>query len=267
MILFGHLGEGASFSVQEKSDALIHLIKAGVAPSSIIISATCASAIDTIQLINLASKLQIHGCLIAPPFYYKDVSERGLADYFDFVFKDFENSHLNIYLHLLPDPHYVNLSDAVIYNIFEKHKSVFSGIVNETETNYRSGDLIKSFGERTQIFSASELDITLLKATGTISRIANLIPRTIQKLLIQPEAAGKVFIPGMKEKKPDDRIVEFLSIIENSPKISAYKILLSLLYKDKDWSNFRPPYSEISLAAEQKIQKLYNAFKLDSNNE
>ena len=48
VVLFGYHGEGASFSSEEKAEAISFLLKAGVSASSILLSISCNAAPDVL---------------------------------------------------------------------------------------------------------------------------------------------------------------------------------------------------------------------------
>ena len=60
---FGTTGEGPSFSIAERMEAIDQLVKRGVPASQIMVSTSCAALPDTLALTRHAVHLGAHGCL------------------------------------------------------------------------------------------------------------------------------------------------------------------------------------------------------------
>ena len=76
--LFGTTGEGPSFSLAERQEALQQMIARGVPAERIIVSTSCAALPETLALTQHAVKSGVHGCLMLPPFFLKGVSDAGI---------------------------------------------------------------------------------------------------------------------------------------------------------------------------------------------
>ena len=79
---FGTTGEGPSFSVAERRAAVDALIAGGVAPSRILVSASCAALPDTLALVRHAQDVGAWGVLLMPPFFFKGVSDEGIVAFY-----------------------------------------------------------------------------------------------------------------------------------------------------------------------------------------
>ncbi len=77
---FGTTGEGPSFSVAERREAVDALIAAGVPASRILVSVSCAALPDAVALTRHAQDIGAWGVLLLPPFYFKGVSDAGIVD-------------------------------------------------------------------------------------------------------------------------------------------------------------------------------------------
>ena len=75
---FGTTSEGNSLSVEEKVELLDDLAEAGIDPGKMRPGTGCSALRDTVELTRNAVDAGCAGCLMLPPFYYKDVSDHGL---------------------------------------------------------------------------------------------------------------------------------------------------------------------------------------------
>lgn len=269
VVLFSHAGEGASFSYAEKSETITGLIKAGISPDSIILSITSNSVPDSVHLIHLAESLGLHGVLLSPPFYYKPVSADGLIHYFEYLTAYIKSPDTKLYIHLLPSSTHLDIPEVALSTILDRWGNHIYGIVNQTDVSSISDDLRKSFVNKVMIYTANETDIKRLSSSGTISLMANLIPRVIKGLIMGQQAGGgSTFIPGMKDKTTvDTRASELQLLVAKHPFIASYKYLMSLLYRDAEWRRSRPPLSPLDNASYEILNKEFKKFNIQTNDE
>jgi 4-hydroxy-tetrahydrodipicolinate synthase len=265
VVLFGESGEGPSFSHEEKTQALAHLVKEGIPSNAIMLACVDSCAPAVAKLIHLADYLKLQAVLISSPFYYQDLSADGLVNYFDFLFEHTQKSTTHCYLHLLPNKVHHDLPEAVLNTVLDKHLSRIYGIVNQTGSSSLNQDLLKSFAEHVLIYSCLETDVKTLKSTGIISAMANIIPQVVRHQLGGSDVTQAVQIPGLKVKSSDDRLVEFQGVLAQHPSIATYKYLLSQIYKNHDWQLARPPLSGLDSTSVAALDKSLAAFGLNPN--
>ncbi|UUZ63430.1 dihydrodipicolinate synthase family protein [Polaromonas sp. P1-6] len=68
---FGTTGEGPSFSMAERKEAIDQLINNGIPANQIMVSTSCAALPETLELTRHAVNAGVHGCLMLPPFFSK----------------------------------------------------------------------------------------------------------------------------------------------------------------------------------------------------
>ncbi|MEI6769409.1 MAG: dihydrodipicolinate synthase family protein [Betaproteobacteria bacterium] len=267
VVLFGFHGEGPSFSSEEKAEAISYLLKAGVAPSSLVLSISSNAAPDALKLAHFAQKAHLHGVLISAPSHYKSLSNLGLTQYFDHLLGAIAPSETKVYLHLLPSAYHVDMPEAVLAETLNKHGEKIFGIINESGLSTITQDLIKSFANQCKIHSCNEMDLKTLHSTGTISVMANVIPRVVDQLLHTDTSKQGTFIPGMKAKSTDERLIEFESLFVKLPTLAAYKFLLAQIYHDLAWVNCRPPLVKLDQELINELSKRFKTFDLQTNSE
>ena len=64
---FGTTGEGPSFSLAERKEAVEQLIRNGIPAAQIMVSTSCAALPETLELTLHALRAGVHGCLMLPP--------------------------------------------------------------------------------------------------------------------------------------------------------------------------------------------------------
>jgi hypothetical protein len=79
---FGTTSEALSVGIDERMDMLEKLAASGIAPAQMIPGTGLTNLPDTIRLTRHAVELGCAGAMTLPPFYFKNVPDDGLYDYF-----------------------------------------------------------------------------------------------------------------------------------------------------------------------------------------
>ncbi len=95
--LLGTTGEANSFTVEERLEVIDQVVDGGINPQRLLIGTGCCAFPDTIKLTKYAVERGAGGILMLPPYYYKDLSEAGILDYFKLVIGKVNNPDLRIY--------------------------------------------------------------------------------------------------------------------------------------------------------------------------
>lgn len=85
--LFGTTGEGCSVGSRERQVILSRFIEAGVAPARLVTGVLVDSIEDAADQSAEALKAGARNILLAPPSYFKNVSDDGLFAWFSAVFE------------------------------------------------------------------------------------------------------------------------------------------------------------------------------------
>ena len=99
---FGTTSEALSVGIDERVDMLEKLVASGIAASKLIPGTGLTNLPDTIRLTRHAVELGCSGAMTLPPFYFKNVADEGLYDYFCRLIDGVADDRLNIYLYHIP---------------------------------------------------------------------------------------------------------------------------------------------------------------------
>ena len=77
--VLGSTGEATSFSVDERKAVMTAYKNNGLPLDRLMVGTGAASVSDAIALTRHAAELGFGGALVLPPFYYKGVTDDGLA--------------------------------------------------------------------------------------------------------------------------------------------------------------------------------------------
>ncbi|MBS0629271.1 MAG: dihydrodipicolinate synthase family protein [Verrucomicrobia bacterium] len=228
VVLFGTTGEGSSFSLEEKRRVIKRVTSLGLDPKKIIIANGSSCLPDTIDLVQSAAE---HGCLaalIAPPSFYKDVTEDGVLAFYRKVLE--KAPSLPILLYHIPQFSGVALSINIVRTLCAEFPQIIG--LKESEGNLPLTKAILENVPKLQVFVGFEKQIpeaVSYGASGSICGMANLWPE---------------LICSVYETGDLTELEKVSKSIEHLPFIPCFKALLAE-QKGERWRAVIPPITPL----------------------
>jgi 4-hydroxy-tetrahydrodipicolinate synthase len=246
--VFGTTGEGASFGLSERVSTIAALKDAGIdARRAIIGGVASASQDDALDQTAILIDADCRAVLLAPPFYFKGVSDEGLFAWFAGLFEKLGSRARDIILYNIPSVTAVTISVSLIGRLRAAFPEVIIG-VKDSSGNWAytqqllaaHSDLIILIGDERHLAHGARLG-----AQGAISGLANIIaPR---------------LLPLAHEGRDDAGIEQLVDELEKYPIIPALKALLAQKTNDKDWLRARPPLLAMTQADAARLASAASA--------
>ena len=241
---FGTTGEGPSFSMAERKEAIEQLVKNGVPAEQIMVSTSCTALPETLELTRHAVRAGVHGCLMLPPFFLKGISDEGIIDCYRYVIDGVNKSEgagkLKLYLYHIPQVTGVGLSQHVIATLKQMYPSIILGIKDSACTTAHSVSLADAFmTDKTlnmTVYVGFEPDLPEMGrrgSTGAISGLANFMPRVVGRLVTQPNSPTT---PAERE-----RVIKLINLLGGYALMPALKGIMAILSGDDTWLRVRAP--------------------------
>jgi len=228
---FGTTGEGPSFSVAERK-AGVEALAREIPPARILVSTSCASLEDVVELTRHAVSLGAWGSLLMPPFFQKQVSEQGVIDAYAYVIDRVPGIRLVLYH--LPQLSGVPLTHGVIAALLDRYPGVIVALKDsgcDLATSLRFAD---AFLGRIGVHVGNEADLTALGrrgSAGAVSGLANFLPGLVRRLVERPDAA-EAELAAVK------RVIELAT---SYPLTAALKGMMAIVSGEDAWLRVRPP--------------------------
>jgi 4-hydroxy-tetrahydrodipicolinate synthase len=243
VVLFGTTGEGSSFSVREREQAIVDAIRLGLDPQKMIIGISCCAVDDVVKLASLAIERQCAAVLIGPPFFYKNVSEEGVVNFYRSVIRSINRSELKILLYHIPKYSGVPITINIIKSLREEFPNHVIGIKESDGNLHFTKEILATFSHF-KVFVGNELHISeavQLGAAGGISGVVNAYPELICSL----------YDYGKDQTKPNHNPIaeNVIQSLKKHPIFSAIKGVVAN-NKGADWHVMRPPL--VALNEQQK---------------
>ena len=260
--IFGTTGEGPSFSLSERKEALEQLIARGFPADRIMVSTSCAALIETTELTQHAVDLGVHGCLVLPPFFFKGVSDEGIVNGYAQVIDSVNRNNWRLYLYHIPQVIGVSLTHEVIRQLVSRYPKIIVGIKDSACDRAHSEGLAKAFMPPLTVYVGYEPDLTTmgpLGSTGAISGLANFMPRVVHRMVLSSTAP--------QTAQDAKRIDGMLQLLKSHSLMPALKGVMAALNHDASWLRVRPPLVAMSSAAYTEFTKEVDAFNIDTSQE
>lgn len=243
--LFGTTGEGPSFSVDERIRVLRKLISSGFDPQKIILGNGSSGISDTVELAQEALKHNCAALLIAPPSFYKNVTDEGVAQFYREIIQKTDDPNLRVILYHIPQFSGVPISLKVIETLHQEFPEIVIGI-KESEGNLSFTKAILEKLPQFKVFVGNEKQIiesVHLGGAGTICGIANIYPELICSLYHQ----GK---KGISSNPP--AIDGVFKALNGIPFIPAAKALMKKR-EGGNWHSVRAPLMPLTSSQSDKF--------------
>lgn len=253
--LFGTTGEGPSFSLGERIEVLQKIILEGLDPKKVILANGSSGIQDTIALGREALKYGCAALLVAPPSFYKNITDVGVLTFYREIIRKIANPDLRIILYHIPQFSGVPISLKAIETLRNEFPEIVIGI-KESEGNLSfTKSILKAF-PGFKVFVGNEKQIiesVHLGGAGTICGIANLYPELICSLYNQ----------GKKADCPNPIAIEAVfKALNGVTFIPAAKALMEKR-EGKIWHSLRPPLIPLSTIQNEQFISALRGYGLE----
>lgn len=219
VVVCGTNGEGTSLSIDERKRTLETVL--ANRGSLLVVAATGAASLpDALELTRHAGEVRADGALILPPFFYKNVSDTGVADHFRPLL---DAADLPVLLYNIPQHSGVPITNSVL-DALGDHANL-SGVKDSAGDWTRTRELITRYPDL-QIFAGSDRLAASCFAgggAGGISGGANVFPEVIaavrNAVRHDPQGAGG--------QEAQNRVNALLDITARYPFIAVSKSVLA----------------------------------------
>ncbi|MBB3238500.1 dihydrodipicolinate synthase family protein [Phyllobacterium endophyticum] len=244
--LFGTTGEGSSIGDEERGIVIQAFLDAGIEPKQIVVGVMANSYIDAAVQSRHALEAGCRGVLLAPPSYFKNVSDDGLFVWFSSVFEQTGPQARDIFLYNIPSVTAVEISVDLVTRLRETFPHVVAG-VKDSSGNWpfteklleRHKDLAILIGDERSLAAGVRLG-----GQGAISGMANLYADRL--------------LPMVNEGRDDPAMIEAVNELLKFPVTPAVKALVAYQAGDDGWRRARAPLQALSDADCRRLAGIFD---------
>ena len=211
-----------------------------------VLGGVAASSVgDAVDQARMLIDRDCRGVLLAPPFYFKNVTDEGLYRWFSQVCEKIGKRAHDVFLYHIPSVTQVALSIELIGRLKGAFPAVVAGVKDSGGDWAYTDQLLKAHADLTLLIGDERhLSAGLRRgAQGAISGLANVCPELLLRLI---EGDGE-----------DTPIVELVNQILKFPVTPAVKALVAESQSDPAWLNVRPPLMVLTVTEAARVADAY----------
>ena len=251
LAIFGTTGEANSFSTQEKKDNLEFLLSNRIDPKVLIPGTGSSSLNDAIDMTRHAANHKVRAVLLLPPFYYKNVTEEGVINYYRHIIERVGENDMQYILYHIPQHSYVPISFKIIEILLKLYPKNVIGLKDSAGDSERMLKIIKYFNNFAVFCGHDSLALNVCKRGGAGAITAGT------------NVCGKLLSFIIKNYKQENEIKNFAAmqkllqqirqVITSHEPISLMKAYFSIVDNIPEWNNVIPPLKTIDNPENQKL--------------
>ena len=244
--LFGTTGEGASISLAEREQVLAALSETGIRMDQVVGGVTSSSVGDAVAQARLVLERGCRTILLAPPFYFKDITDEGLYNWFSRFCEKLDDDRIEVILYHIPSATAAPLSVGLISRLQASFPKTIKG-VKDSGSAWSYTEALLKLHKDLAILIGNEGHLAAavrLGASGAISGLANLLPEMLLGII--------------ETGRDDNRIITLATEILRFPFTPALKVLLAYRDNDPAWATPRPPLARLSKSEEASLLLIYD---------
>ena len=251
LAIFGTTGEANSFSTQERKDSLEFLLSNRIDPKVLIPGTGSSSLNEAIDLTKHAVNHKVRAVLLLPPFYYKNVSEDGIINYYRNIIEKVGENDMQYLLYHIPQHSFVPISFKVIENLIKLYPSNVVGLKDSSGDGDRMMKTIKYFNDFAVFCGHDSLALNICKrgGAGAITAGTNVCGRLLNFINKNYNKCNQINNIADLQKL----LEQIRRVITSHEPISLMKAYFSIVDNIPEWNNVLPPLKRIENPQNQKL--------------
>lgn len=186
-------------------------------------------------MIKEITALGCRAALVLPPFYYPDISEEGVARFFDEMLNIAGRPDIDILLYNIPQFSRVRFTTSLVDLLIQKFGNMIVGLKDSTGDLENGLMLARSFPDLS-VFTGDDRVMPPLVAAGgagMIGGLPNLFSKDLRQIYSALDAPATAALKSTASKR--------IEAVGKLGGLVALKALLAVQYDDENWLAATPP--------------------------
>ncbi|SVC25898.1 uncharacterized protein METZ01_LOCUS278752, partial [marine metagenome] len=229
--------------VNEKIEAVNYLIDNNIGADKLIPGTGLCSIKDTVMYSKVNAKLKVKAILVLPAFYYKNVSNEGVVEFYKRVIGEVGDSDLKYILYNIPQVSGVSIGLEVIEQLIKLFPNNVVGM-KESSGNLDNMLRITKYFNNFSLFSGSDslaLKVCQRGGAGAITACSNISGKLLNYIINNYKKESEIKNFQLLQQL-QEQIRKTLLLHEP---ISALKAFLSVTNNNENWNKVNPPLIKI----------------------
>ena len=249
--IFGTTGEASSFSVKERKESLEFLLLNKIDPKVLIPGTGSSSINEAIDMTKHAVNYKVKAILLLPPFYYKNVSDEGLINYYRHVIEKVGDNEMQYILYHIPQYSYAPISFKMIEILLKLYPNNIVALKDSSGDGDRMMKIIKYFNDFAVFCGHDSLALNIVKrgGAGAITAGTNICGKLLCFILKNYNRENE--IKNFQELQK--LLQQIRQVITTHEPISLMKAYFSITDNIPEWNNVLPPLKKINDPQNHKL--------------
>ena len=243
LVLFGTNGEASSFSFQEKIECIQFLVDNKIDPKVMITGTGSSSLKEAKELNQFSETIGVKASLLLPPFYFKNVTDEGVLEYYRRVIEETGNNEFKFLLYNIPQHSGVTINFHIIETLLKLYPNNVVGLKDSTGNLDNMLKMIKYFNDFSVFCGNGALALNTSRrgGAGAITGDANITAKLLSYI-----------IHNYKDEKSIENFAELQSLMESirnvlssHEQVSLLKAYYSVADNIPEWNKLMPPLVSI----------------------
>jgi len=244
----GTTGEGNSLPLSFRVQVPGLFRDAGFSPDKVIFGTGACSVGDAVAATQSVVDAGFTNALVLPPFYYKNMSDDGVFNYFDQLINRVNSNALRVYLYHFPQLSMTPFTVPLIQRLKAAFGPVIAGLKDSSGDFNGTLEFAKSVDDF-DVFPGSEAVIIEGMANGCTGSISATSNATAQLTAKTFQARGTEQAAGLQELLATARLA-----ISKYPLSPALKQIKAWNENDDSWTRVFPPNIELNGTQQQDLR-------------
>ena len=243
LAVFGTTGEANSFSVKQKIDNLNFLINNRIDPKILIPGTGSSSLNDAIKMTKHAVRIGSRAALLLPPFYYKNVSNQGIINYFRYIIEEAGDQNFQYLLYNIPQTTSVKINFHIIEALIKLYPENIVGLKDSSGDKDNMLRTIKYFDDFSVFCGHDSLALSVVKrgGAGAITAGTNIAGKLLSFIIHNYKRENEI----KNFNQLQELLQQIRETITSHEPISVMKAYFSVIDKIPSWNNLLPPLKKI----------------------
>lgn len=253
LAVFGTTGEANSLSLAERMGTLEAAVNTGVPVERLWPGTGCCALPDAIQLTRHAVSMGAPGVLVLPPFYYKSLTDEGLAAWYSTLIEQVADPNLSVVLYHFPALSGVPITPGAIKILLQRFPKNITGIKDSTAELDSALQFREAFPEISILPGGDPLLLPVLDqgGAGCITAIANIaspLLRLIWDCHDQPTRRHEA-------EAAHEIVCELRNVLSGPDLLARVKAVIGMQRNDEAWAQVRLPLRTLDQTALQELRE------------
>jgi 4-hydroxy-tetrahydrodipicolinate synthase len=233
--VLGTTGEAFSLSVDDRLRFMEAVAGSDLPRERMMVGTGAAALGDAIRLTAAAFRLGFRGALIMPPFFFRDVTDEGVMEFFTLLVDAVHPAQRSVYLYNFPQMSGVRFHPELVERLTKAFPNVIAGMKDSSNDAALQERIIEMHPELA-VFPSSEGYLTAARDSGLAGCISGSVA-------LWPQLAADVW-KGNAAKQA--ALGSKRAALAGFPLINCVRSLTAERLNDLAWERCLPPLSPLS---------------------